>query len=265
MFRGASLKGYEGALLLARAGFATIARVFAGAMWGYALGRARALGRHVDRVLVLAWVATTALRGLYDHLVFGKGLAALLGSLPLSMGMVVVAYLGARELVPKALPHFGDGRLSFLPSLPPPPSLRAMRDALRKAERPVMLHWIGLGALVTMGVIITCVVGAVVIGRRLGVDFGSVDEGEITGAIPLVLIGLGVLLAFPASGYLVARASGADSVLEAALSTGLAIVGTLVMLGLAAPVAVVFALAFAPIAFGLACAGAWIGIGGAHG
>jgi hypothetical protein len=62
---------------------------------------------------------------------------------------------------------------------------------------------------------------------------------------------------------LVARASGADSVLEAALSTGLAIVGMLVMLGLAAPVAVVFALAFAPIAFGLACAGAWVGIGGA--
>ena len=35
-----------------------------------------------------------------------------------------------------------------------------------------------------------------------------------------------------------------------------------IMLGLAAPVAVVFALAFAPIAFGLACAGAWVGIGG---
>jgi RsiW-degrading membrane proteinase PrsW (M82 family) len=265
LLRGASLKGSGGALLLVRAGFATIARVFAGAIWGYAVGRARALGRRSDRVLVLAWVATTALRGLYDHLVFGKGLAALLGSLPLSMGIVIVAYLGAREMVPKALPHFGDGRLSFLPNLPPPPSLRAMRDALRKAERPVMLHWIGLGALVTMGVIITCVVGAVVIGRRLGVDFGTVDEGELTGAIPLALIGLGVLLAFPASGYLVARASGADSVLEAALSTGLAIVGTLVMLGLAAPVAVVFALAFAPIAFGLACAGAWIGIGGAHG
>jgi hypothetical protein len=32
------------------------------------------------------------------------------------------------------------------------------------------------------------------------------------------------------------------------------------MLGLAAPVAVVFAIAFAPIALGLACAGAWIGV-----
>jgi RsiW-degrading membrane proteinase PrsW (M82 family) len=265
LLRPASLRGFEGALLLARAAFATMARVFAGSVWGYALGRARALGRRTDRVFALAWLASTALRGLYDHLVFGKGLAALLGSLPLLLGMLVVAYLGAREMVPKALPHFGDGRLSFLPNLPPPPSLRAMRDALRKAERPVMLHWIALGALVTMGVIIACVAGAVVLGRRLGVDFSTVDEGEITGAIPLALIGCGVLLAFPASGYLVARASGADSVLEAALSTGLAIVGTLVMLGLAAPVAVVFALAFAPIAFGLACAGAWVGIGAAQG
>ena len=31
-------------------------------------------------------------------------------------------------------------------------------------------------------------------------------------------------------------------------------------LGLAAPVSVVFALAFAPIALGLACAGAWLGV-----
>ena len=140
-----------------------------------------------------------------------------------------------------------------------------MRDALRRAERPVMLHWIVLGGLVTMGVISSCVVGAVILGRRLGVDFSAVDEGAATGAVPLAMIGLGVLLAFPTSGYLVARASGADSVLEPALSTGLAIAGTLLMLGLAAPVAVVFALAFAPVAFGLACAGAWVGIGAARG
>jgi hypothetical protein len=138
---------------------------------------------------------------------------------------------------------------------------RSVRDALRRAERPVMLRWIVLGAIVTVGVIVASVAGAVVLGLRLGVDFSAVDEGEVAGAVPLALIGLGVLLAFPASGYLVARASGADSVLEAALSTGLAIAGTLVMLGLAAPVAVVFALAFAPIAFALACAGAWVGIG----
>jgi RsiW-degrading membrane proteinase PrsW (M82 family) len=263
---GTSLASYEGALVMTRIALATVARVFAGAVWGFGLGRARGRGVRGDRFFALSWLGATALRGLFDHLVFGRGLATLFGALPLFAGMLFVSYLGARELAPNALPLSRmRSRLSFLSSLPPPPSLRAMRDALRKAERPVMLRWIVLGALVTMGVIITSVVVTVLVARRFGVDFSAVDEGEMTGAIPLALLGLGVLLAFPASGFLVARASGADSVLEAALSTGLAIVGTLVMLGLAAPVAVVFALAFAPIAFGLACAGAWVGIGAGQG
>jgi hypothetical protein len=139
-----------------------------------------------------------------------------------------------------------------------------MRDALKRAERPVMFRWIMLGALVTMGVIIACVVGSVYAGWRWGIDFGAVDEGEVTGMAPLVFIGLGVLFAFPVSGFLIARASAAESVLEPALSAAVAIAGTLVMLGLAEPVALVFAVAFAPIAFGLACVGAWVGIGGAR-
>jgi hypothetical protein len=49
--------------------------------------------------------------------------------------------------------------------------------------------------------------------------------------------------------------------MEVAISAILAILGTLILLGLAAPVAVVFAIAFAPIAFGLACVGAWLGLG----
>jgi hypothetical protein len=42
-------------------------------------------------------------------------------------------------------------------------------------------------------------------------------------------------------------------------ATALAIVAVLILLGFAAPIALVFALAFSPIAWGLACAGAWIG------
>src|SRR5262249_50829210 len=153
------------------------------------------------------------LRSLCDHLVFGRGVAALLGALPLFVGIVIVSFMAAREIAPRVLPlAVRTGRLSFFPAMPPP-SLSAMRSALRRAERPVMLHWIPLGALVTMGVIITCVVSVVVAGRRLGVDFSVVDEGEVTGAVPLALMGVGVVLAFPASGYLVARASGAASVL----------------------------------------------------
>jgi len=258
--RDASHHGEATVFLVARTVQATIARLFAGAIWGYFVGRARSRGFRFDRASALAFTVATLLRGLYDHLIFGRGLAALLGSIPLFVGIVVVSYLAARELGPRApRGRTADGRPQ--PISTPPPSLRTVRDALRRAERPVMLRWIVLGAIVTVGVIVASVAGAVVLGLRLGVDFSAVDEGEVAGAVPLALIGLGVLLAFPASGYLVARASGADSVLEAALSTGLAIAGTLVLLGLAAPVAVVFALAFAPIAFALACAGAWIGIG----
>ena len=68
-----------------------------------------------------------------------------------------------------------------------------------------------------------------------------------------------MLAAFPASGFLIARASSLPSLLEPALAAVLAIVLALVMLGMLAPVALVFAFALAPIAFGLACAGAWVG------
>jgi hypothetical protein len=67
------------------------------------------------------------------------------------------------------------------------------------------------------------------------------------------------LSAFPLSGYLVARASSAKTLLEPALAAGLALALTLVILGIAAPVAIIFAIACAPIAWALACAGAWIG------
>jgi len=259
--RDAAHHSEEPVFLVARAVQATIARLFAGAIWGYAVGRARGRGRRFGRTATIAWILATLLRGLYDHLIFARGLAALLGSIPLFVGIVVVSYLAVRELGSQPVQRTRSPSGRPQPISAPPPSLRTVRDALRRAERPVMLRWIVLGAIVTVGVIVSAVAGAVVLGLRLGVDFSAVDEGEVAGAVPLALIGLGVLLAFPASGYLVARASGADSVLEAALSTGLAIAGTLVMLGLAAPVAVVFALAFAPIAFALACAGAWIGIG----
>ena len=79
---------------------------------------------------------------------------------------------------------------------------------------------------------------------------------------PVALLGAGLLAAFPLSGFLVARASAARTLLEPAMATGLAIGLTLVLLGLAAPVALVFALAFSPIAWGLACAGAWVGRSG---
>ena len=125
-----------------------------------------------------------------------------------------------------------------------------------------MLTWIAFGALVTTGVMTALLAGAVALGHRAGIDFAAVDRPDsgVAGIAPLVLLGGAALAAFPVAGYLVARASSTETVLEPAMSAALAIAVVLVLLGLAAPVAVVFAIAFAPIAFGLACAGAWVGL-----
>ena len=77
--------------------------------------------------------------------------------------------------------------------------------------------------------------------------------------LPGVMFGLGVLASFPTSGWLIARAAGVRTLLEPALASVLALVVTLVCLGLSAPFTVVFGLAVSPVAWVLSCFGAWIG------
>jgi hypothetical protein len=123
-----------------------------------------------------------------------------------------------------------------------------------------MLHWIAIGALVTLGVVIVALGGAVYAGHAIGVDFALADEADVRSSGPLVLLGSATLAGFPVAGYLVARASAAHSVLEPAMGAALAILAAVGLLSLAAPVAAVFALAAAPLAFALACGGAWFGL-----
>jgi RsiW-degrading membrane proteinase PrsW (M82 family) len=235
----------------------TFAQVFFAGVWGYALGSGR---RARGRWFSLSWLAAMLLHGLYDHIVFGHGPGLLVAALPMLGLMAMFAWIALRDVAPARdsspmSPH------SLRRALPEPPSLRAMRRALQKTDRPLMVQWIALGTLVTLGVMIVAVAAAVFIGHRLGVDFAMADEADVRSSGPLVLIGVAVLSAFPAAGYLIARASGAQSVLEPALGAGLAIAAVLAMLSLTAPVAVVFALAVAPVAFALACGGAWFGLG----
>jgi len=130
---------------------------------------------------------------------------------------------------------------------------------MRREGQPITFRWILFGALVTVGAMTVGVVLSVLFGHYMHIDFSAVDEHDVTTTGPVALLGSGLLAAFPVSGYLIARASNLPTLLEPALASGLAILLTLVLLGLAAPVAVVFALAFSPIAWGLACAGAWVG------
>jgi RsiW-degrading membrane proteinase PrsW (M82 family) len=267
------LSGGASLIQVARALIAVPAHLFFAAMWGYMLGRDRekprdsaeppAKRRLGGRAFNLTWLGATVFNGVFDHLVFARGKGALIAAAPILLCMTFVAFGAARDLrktTPEIAPPTRRRRL--LRSIASP-SMRAVRAALSRAERPLMIRWIGYGALVQAGVITASLAAAVALGHRIGVDFAAVDRGDTGGAAsvaPLVLLGGATLSAFPIAGYLVARASSTQSVLEPAIAAALAIIGALVLLGLAAPITVVFAIAFAPVAFGLACAGAWVGI-----
>ncbi len=238
------------------------AHCFFAAVWGYALGKdpERRLG---GRDFNVAWLVATLFNGVFDNIAFGRQLSALIAIVPILLAIGFMTFLAARDLLldDRPMPSRTSIARRFLPAIAPP-TMQAMRTALRRSERPIMVRWIGIGALVTTGVMAAALASAVAVGHRLGLDFAAVDRGDTTaaGTVPLVLLGAAALAAFPIGGYLVARASAARSVLEPAIGAALAIAGVLVLLGLAAPVAVVFAVAFAPVAFGLACAGAWMGM-----
>jgi len=159
----------------------------------------------------------------------------------------------------------GGDRLSGVPgvsflAIREPPTLQAVREALRRKDHPIMLRWILFGALVTVGTMVAGLSASVLFGHWMHVDFSVVDEHDATTTAPLVLLGVGLLSAFPVSGFLIARASNVPTLLEPALASAIAITGVCGMLGVLAPVALVFAFAFSPIAFGLSCAGAWAGM-----
>jgi hypothetical protein len=229
--------------------------------WGYALGRNAHRGMR-GRRFNGAWLGATLFAAVCAELVVRKSPWALLAAMPLYGCMLVVALVLWRD-VRTSEGTVTSGRLSsILAAAAPAPSLQAIREAFRRQDQPITLRWIAFGALVTTGMITTGFVGAVFVGHEIGVDFGAVERADagLQALLPLLLLGGGVLLAFPSSGYLLARASGTRTVLEPAMAAALAIVLVMVLMGLVAPTSVVFAIAFAPIAFALSCAGAWVGL-----
>jgi hypothetical protein len=236
--------------------------VFFACTWGYALGRAKRIKRP-GAIFPGAWVVATACHGLYMHLVYGRGPGALVGTIPLLLAMGIVASFAIKDLKVRADRSSRTSilleRVSSLYVGSGPPSLGTVREAMRREGQPITLRWIFFGALVTLGAMTAGLAAAIAFGHWVHVDFSIVDEHDVTTTAPVALLGSGILAAFPLSGYLIARASNLPSLLEPALASGLAIALTLVLLGLAAPVALVFALAFSPIAWALACAGAWVG------
>jgi RsiW-degrading membrane proteinase PrsW (M82 family) len=258
-----TLRGHPiGWIWVARTAVALPAHVFFACAWGYALGRAKRIKRP-GPIFPAAWIAATAAHGLYTHLVYGRGPGALVGTIPLLLAMAIGAAFAVRDLKARADRSSRTSmlleRVSSLYVVSAPPSLSAVREAMRREGHPITLRWIFFGALVTVGAMSVGIMLAVLLAHTLHVDFSAVDEHDVTTTGPVALLGAGLLAAFPVSGYLIARASNLPTMFEPAVASGLAILLTLVLLGFAAPVAVVFALAFSPIAWGLACAGAWVG------
>lgn len=237
-------------LLGLRALCAVPAQLFFAGVWGYALGARR--GRSGSWFAV-SWLVSVALHGLYMHIVWGRGPGVLVAVLPLLLFMTVGAGSVLREVNP-------DRQTFAKLHLPEPPRLSLVGEALGPREQPLMLRWVVLGAFVNVGLMLVLLAGAVALGHRLGVDFSAADESDMTSAGPLALLGAALLAAFPIAGYLVARASSAAGVLQPALAAALALALIVAILAVAAPLGVLFALAVAPLAFGLACAGAWIGL-----
>ena len=257
-----TLRGHPvGWIWVARTAIALPAHVFFACMWGYALGRVKRIKRP-GPLFPAAWLLATAAHGLYSHLVYGRGPGALVGTLPLLLAMAGATFFAARDLRSRGARSSRSSMLLERVSslyVSGPPSLRTVRDALRREGQSITLRWVVFGSLVTVGAMTAGLALSIAVGHWAHVDFSIVDEHDVTTTGPVALLGSGLLAAFPVSGYLIAKASSLPTLLEPALGAGLAIIVMLVLLGLAAPVALVFALAFSPIAWGLACAGAWVG------
>src|SRR6185436_11103989 len=88
-----AVTGVDGLAVL-RAVLAMPPHVISAVLWGATLGvRANTAG------FALAWTAATALLGLYEHIVFGRGPGVLVLALPLLLTLVALAYIAARRAI----------------------------------------------------------------------------------------------------------------------------------------------------------------------
>ncbi|MBN1612620.1 MAG: PrsW family intramembrane metalloprotease [Polyangiaceae bacterium] len=241
------------ALTVVRALFSVPASLFSAGLWGYFLG---SQGPGSWKTVPPAWLSGLALQAVYDHLLFERGPGFAVALLPLLAVVVVGSRAIIRELGHHAVSHTA-AHAHLLGVLPEAPSLSDLGEALRPAGHGVKIRWVVAGVFVLVGVTLSGLVLAVVLGNRLGIDFARANEADFRANSPLLLLGSAGLVGFYIAGYLVTRASGSETVIEAALSAGLCLLGAFILVSMAEPLAAVFVLAVSPVAFALACTGAW--------
>jgi hypothetical protein len=227
----------------------------------------------------LAWLVAVIVQGFGNHVALGMAPGFCVVALPTLLVMVIAAVSELRDpkrVAAEALIHdepsfqpedvhpthlqAGLRRLSRVSLLPERPTIHQIRVAWKHQHRPALLHWIAAGTVICIGSLLVFLAASVAVAHWLNMDLSRVDDGDITGTGPMLLMGVFVLASFPIAGYLVALASAADSVFEPGMGALIAIVLVIALLSMTAPVGVVLALALAPLAFGLACMGAWFGL-----
>lgn len=234
------------------------AHVLSAIVWGAWLGTHTRAGW-----FSLAWLVAMLLRAAFDHVMLGRGAGLMILAAPLLLTLLALAYAVTRRAALEpglALPPFEPQAAERVGAGSEPPLVNALWRALEPSKQPVMVPWIFLGALVTLGVGLSALAAAIYIGHRIGLDFALADEADLATNGPLLLLALALGAAFPAAGYLVARASGSRSVLEPALGAALAALAAVLFLSVTTSIAAIFAFAVTPVAFVLACTGAWFGI-----
>lgn len=251
-----------GGLWVARALLALPSHVFFACLWGYALGRAQHARLRVP-IFPAAFLVSIAARGLYACFIYGRGEGALLGVSPLLLAMGIVAWVLRRDLRQRharssRASRPSSSRWSRLSAAAQAPTLSAVRAALSRADEPLKVRWVLFGALVVIGAMWMALAAGVLAAHLLRIDLSTVDGQDIRAAAPAVLLVVALLASFPMSGWLIVRAAGVQTLLEPALATLLALAVTVLGLGLAAPFTVAVGLALSPVAWVLACAGAWV-------
>lgn len=227
----------------------------------------------------LIWLLAVVVQGFGNHVALGMGPGFTIVAVPILLVMLIGAGAALRE--PKEIasgtgdleelqrisedgsatrPSGDSGRPSRVSIMPERPTIHQIRVAWKHQHRPALLHWIAAGTLICLGALFVALALSIATAHWLGMDLSQVDDGDATSTGPLLLMGTFVLAAFPVAGYLVALASAADSVFEPGMGALVAIVLVVALLSMTAPVGIVLVLAIAPLAFGLACVGAWFGL-----
>ncbi len=225
------------------------------------------------------WLLAVIVQGFGNHVALGMGPGFSIVAAPTLLVMLISAVAAMRDPKTRTFSlHDPDEferisengsltrssgpprRLSRISILPERPTIHQIRVAWKHQHRPALLHWIAAGTLICLGALLVALGLSVATAHWLGMDLSRVDDGDASATGPLMLMGTFVLAAFPVAGYLVALASAADSVFEPGMGALVAIVLVVALLSMTAPVGVVLALAIAPLAFGLACVGAWFGL-----